>query len=77
MDEEGKQILFGEESEMTLDYNSYADFIKKVRKGWSLDRITIIASPTKAIVVPCIPEYTPRSERHAGILITKKPTFKL
>lgn len=72
-----KQILFGEESKLALEYDSYADFTKKMLDSWNFDRITIIASPTKAVVVPCVPAYTDKSKHRAGILITTKTTFKL
>ena len=72
-----KQIFFGEESELDLEYDSYADFRKQTRDYWNLKRITIIASPTKAIVVPCIPARTNKAKHRAGILITSSTTFKL
>lgn len=71
------QILFGEESELTLEYDFYADFTKLMEDSWDFDRITIIASPTKAIVVPCVPAYTDKSKHRAGILTTHSTTFKL
>ena len=77
MKEKGKQIVFGEETGLTLEYDSLADFKEKMQNYWHFNRITIIASPTKAIVVPCIPPCTDKSEHRAGILITNSTTFKL
>lgn len=77
----GKEITKGHEHPLKLDFNSYKEFKERIHEGWNVNRITIIASPNKAVVVPCLPladtDLTDLGKHHIAILATSSTTFKL